>query len=273
MKTGTLIILVIFLLTPSCTPKKVKTTPGPEFIFYPPLPNSPRYQYLTTFSTSKDIEKQASKFLNFIAGDEQKPPKVIKRPYGVDIHDGVIYVCDTGGGVVAALNLKTNKFNYIGIKGSGKLKKPVNLAIDRTNNMLFVADNGTKQVLCYNLQGKFIKAYGKKDQFSPVDVEIFADKLYICGVKKHQIFVLERKSGKLLYKIGKPGSNVGEFFHPTNICIMNDRLYVSDTSNFRIQIFDLNGKFLAKFGKIGRRPGNFVRNKGISVSKQTLRMG
>ena len=259
-------LILIFIC--SCNKSEIKITPGQEYMFYPPLPNNPRYQYLTTFSTAKDIKKKESKFFKFIAGDDKKAPQIIKKPYGISIHDSIIYVCDMGSGVIETLNLKTRKFGYIGFKGNGKLARPVNLFIDKKNLILYVADNGRKQVLSFSLDGKFIRAYGVQNQFTPVDVAVKDDNIFICCIKKHQVFVLERSSGRLLYKIGKPGSKDGELFHPTNICIQNERLYVSDTSNFRIQVFDLNGKFLAKFGKIGRRPGNFSRNKGIALDKE-----
>ena len=36
-----------------------------------------------------------------------------------------------------------------------------------------------------------------------------------------------------------------------------EQLMVSDTLNHRIQVFDLSGKFVAKFGTEGRRIGEF----------------
>lgn len=260
------LILIVFTLC-SCGPQKIKKSPdkGKDYVFFPPLPNSPRYQYLKTFSTSNDIEKKKSKFFNFIAGDEQEKPRPIKKAYGVDIYDGVIYVCDFGSGAVSVLNLKKRSFSYIGLTGSGKLARPINLKIDKENKILYVADMKRRQVIAYTLAGKPLKFYGKKDQFSPSDVDFHGNKLFVCDVKAHQVHVLDKSTGETLYKIGKTGSREGELFHPTNICIKHDRLYVSDTTNFRVQIFDLAGKFIATFGKAGRRPGNFARGKGIAV--------
>jgi DNA-binding beta-propeller fold protein YncE len=42
-------------------------------------------------------------------------------------------------------------------------------------------------------------------------------------------------------------------------------LYVSDTYNNRIEIFDADGNFIRQFGKAGDRPGTFMRPKGIAV--------
>lgn len=275
MRNIKILILPLLIFTLCCGgPQKISKSPGAakpgkDYIFYPPLPDTPRFQYLTTFSTSDDIKKRKSKFFNFIAGAEQEKPLVIKKAYGVDIYDGVIYVCDFGSGAVVALDLKNRKFDYIGISGSGKLLKPINLKIDKESKILYVADMGRKQVVCYDLvSGKPLKFYGVKGQFDPSDVDIHEEKIFICDVKAHQIHVLDRETSKTLYKIGKAGSAEGEFFHPTNICIKNDRLYVSDTTNFRIQVFDLRGKFLDTFGKVGKRPGNFSRSKGIAVDNE-----
>lgn len=258
-------LILIFLFSATCATQKVRVTPEKDFIFYPALPNQPRYQYLTTFSSSQDIQEKKSKFFEFVAGEEQEKPRVIGKAYGVDIFDGVIYVGDTGSGAVVTLNLKTKKFGYIGLTGSGKLITPINVKIDRENRLLYVADMGRKQIVCFDLEGKPLRFYGQMGDFDPSDVDIAGDKLFVCDVKGHQIHVLDKQTGDSLYKIGKPGSAAGELFHPTNICILNGRLYVSDTTNFRIQIFSLEGEFIATFGRSGDRPGEFSRTKGIAV--------
>lgn len=240
-----------------------------DYLFYPSLPNTPRYQYLTTFSTTADLEKKKSKFFKFIVGDKEEKPRGIRKAYGVDMIDGIIYVCDSGAGAVVTLNLKTREFGYLGIKGSGKLSKPINLIIDKTDKLLYAADVNRKQILCYTLDGKVKKFYGKLGQFSkPVDVDIYQDKLFVCDVGKHQVLVLDKIEGNTLYSIGKAGSKEGQLYHPTNICIRDDRLYVSDTTNFRIQVFNLEGKFISTFGKIGDIPGTFTRPKGVAVDKE-----
>jgi DNA-binding beta-propeller fold protein YncE len=263
-----LFIPFMILLLGSCATEKVELQPEADYIFYPSLPNSPRYQYLTTFSTSQDIEKKKGKLLQFVAGEEEEKPRGIQKAYGVEIYDGVIYVCDIGGGVVVTLNLKTREFGYIGLSGSGKTIKPVNIKIDPINQILYVADIGRLQVVSFDLSGKPLQFYGAKEQFEPSDVDFYEDKLFVCDVKGHKIHVLDKKTGDPLYEIGKPGSAEGELFHPSNICIYNESLYVSDTTNFRIQEFDLEGNFLRAYGRIGDQPGEFSRNKGIALDKE-----
>jgi sugar lactone lactonase YvrE len=268
-----IVCVELVFLAGGCGPsKKVATEPdkgdtGP--VFFPALPNTPRYQYLTTFSTSKDIKKKKSKFFKFVAGDEEEKPIPITKPYGVEIYDGIVYVCDVGAGVVKTLNLKERSFGFMGHSGRGKLIKPANLAVDKSNKLLYVADVARKQVVVFNLGGSFRRAYGKEKQFvGPSDVALSGDRLYICDVRGHQVHVLNRETGETLFKIGKGGSQEGQFLFPTNIDIRNNRLYVSDSTNFRVQIFTLDGDFLDTFGKAGRNAGNFARNKGIALDRE-----
>ncbi|HEX9120162.1 MAG TPA: 6-bladed beta-propeller, partial [Terriglobales bacterium] len=72
-------------------------------------------------------------------------------------------------------------------------------------------------------------------------------------------------------KIGKPGTKhtstvPGEFAKPTGVAVDQDgTLYVSDTWNNRVEVFDAEGNFIRTFGKGGDGPGYFARPKGIAI--------
>lgn len=81
--------------------------------------------------------------------------------------------------------------------------------------------------------------------------------------------MIDRRSGKVVNKIGKVGSKEGELFFPTNLTIGADNhLYISDTGNFRVQKFTLQGEFVRSYGSIGSGLGQFARPKGIARDKQ-----
>ena len=71
--------------------------------------------------------------------------------------------------------------------------------------------------------------------------------------------------GKLLKVIGKRGEGDGEFNFPTHMTFAADKLYVTDTLNSRVQIFDPDGNMIRKFGKLGLYVGDLVRPKGVTV--------
>ncbi len=263
----TILTVIIIISFPFCSFKKVKTDPDREYIFYPPLPTNPRYQYLTTFSTSKDVEKKKGKLFKFVVGEDEDRPEVIRKPYGVAIFEGIIYVCDLRSNALVVMDLNKRSFNYFGTKGIGKLKKPANIDIDKDNRIIYVADTGRDQVVVFDLNGKYLRAYGSKGQFNPTDVKVFRDRIYICDSKGNQIHVIKKNTGKTLFKIGSSGHDDGELYHPSNININNNKIFISDTTNFRVSIFDLEGKYIGKFGKLGRKPGQFVRPKGIEIDR------
>jgi len=58
-------------------------------VFFPPVPETPRIQYLTSFGTEWDVTG-VDRLEIFLYG-EREPAKIVK-PYGVDIRDGKIFV-------------------------------------------------------------------------------------------------------------------------------------------------------------------------------------
>jgi DNA-binding beta-propeller fold protein YncE len=90
--------------------------------------------------------------------------------------------------------------------------------------------------------------------------------VYVADSKNHCILVYDSETGLLITRIGKRGGGQGEFNFPTNVALSSDgRIYVSDTMNFRVQIFSPNYEFLDMFGKQGARWGQFSKLKGIAL--------
>ena len=68
-----------------------------EPVFFPPPPEMPRLQFLKSISGPDDLgAAEASSFQRFVLGDAETEPG-ISKPYGMDIFDGKLYVCDYFG--------------------------------------------------------------------------------------------------------------------------------------------------------------------------------
>ena len=86
-----------------------------------------------------------------------------------------------------------------------------------------------------------------------------------------QVVVYDADSLKELRRIGTAGKNhylttPGDFGGASNVAVDKDgNVYVTDTMNNRVEIFDADGKFISTFGKAGDGPGYFARPKGIAV--------
>ena len=235
-------------------------------VFYPPLPNAPRIQYLTTITSERDLAVKKDSFADFIVGEEKEAQR-LTQPYGVALHQGKLYVADTGAGGLAIFDLTQQRFSFMTGTGAGRIKRPINIRID-ADGTRYVTDTGRDQVLVYDRDDRFVRAFGVDGQFRPVDLAIAGDRLYVADIAHHQIQVLEKSSGRLLFKFGKPGSGEGELFHPTNIALGPDGdIYVVETSNFRVQRFSAEGKPVRTYGSVGSTLGSFARPKGIAMDR------
>jgi sugar lactone lactonase YvrE len=74
-----------------------------------------------------------------------------------------------------------------------------------------------------------------------------------------------------LRKIGTTGhkhelTTPGDFAKPNAVAVDKEgNVYVADTLNNRIEIFDADGNFISMFGKNGDGPGYFARPKGVAT--------
>jgi DNA-binding beta-propeller fold protein YncE len=95
--------------------------------------------------------------------------------------------------------------------------------------------------------------------------------LYVVDTGNDTVAVFDADSFKLLRNIGKPSrkhtaTDPGSFSLPTNVAVDSEGdVYVTDTLNDRVEIFDADGGFISTFGKNGDGPGQFERPKGIAV--------
>lgn len=67
---------------------------------------------------------------------------------------------------------------------------------------------------------------------------------------------------------GSVGNQPGQLRNPKGIAFDDEgNLYVADSQNHRIQVFDPNGRFLRQWGGEGTQPGQFKEPWGVAVAK------
>ena len=64
---------------------------------------------------------------------------------------------------------------------------------------------------------------------------------------------------------GGKGSAPGQFNDPTGIAVAGGEVFVADSRNGRIQVFDLDGTFKRQFGKPGENPGELGRPMNLTI--------
>jgi hypothetical protein len=80
----------------------------------------------------------------------------------------------------------------------------------------------------------------------PVSISYNHKNIYVVDAKDHVIKVFS-KSGAFVMSIGRKGQAPGEFESPQDLDIFDEKIYVSESFNSRIQILDMNGKYLGGF--------------------------
>ncbi len=235
-------------------------------VFFPSPPAQPRVQFLTWASGAAEIEPTHSSFEKFILGDDVRAQRTIIKPYGVAARDGVVYVCDTKAPCLSRLDFKNQTYSVLGARGPGRLRKPINVAIDSLGYK-FVVDTVRKQVVVFGPADAYVGAFDVPEPCHPVDLAIWENELFVLDNDDTcQIVVMDRSTGEVLRTLGGPGAEAGKFKIPGSLAISPDGfLYVSDTHNWRIQKLTLEGEPVWMKGTAGYTLGRFGRPRGIRV--------
>ena len=186
-------------------------------------------------------------------------------PGGVAIDEhGVIYVADRG----RALIFRVTDGEPQAWSEAGHLHYPTD--IDRSGELLYVADAGLHRVVVFDREGRKHRQWGTHGtgpgMFSaPSGITVTTNRVYVAdrGNNRVQVFDLQ---GQLLHGIGSFGHGEGQFFQPTDVAVdTRGFCYVSDAGNHRIQVFDENGRFLRQWGQWGPFPGFYDQPSSLRM--------
>ncbi len=265
MRTFISFFFVMLILTGCATTEKRLDTD--EAVFYPPLPQTPRLQFLTHINSEEDIGRKQSAFEEFLMGD-MPPLKLINRPYAIGTAKDTIYVIDRAYKELIVIDLKSKSFDHVKSR-AGALRDPAGIWVSE-DDYKYVADFKRQQIVVFDDNNKYVKVYGGKGVLDkPLDVAVYGDDVYVCDVNLNKIIVFDKSSGEVLRSFGEKGSAEGQLFKPTHITVDNKgNLFVNDALNFRIQQFDAFGDFIRVIGYHGDTVGSFSRPKGIAVSDE-----
>ena len=251
---------------------KKKPAP-PAALVWPLPPETPRIRYVTAYHGITDFKKAGGGWKSLLIGpDTDKPSTQLMKPYGIAVaRDGRVFVTDTAARRVFVFDAHAKTVSFIGEKGPIKIVKPIGVAIDAADTV-FVADATLKRVVGYRPDGTVAIAIGHEGELenpSGLAIDRARGLLYVADAKKHQVLCYSSADGAFVRAIGKRGTENGEFNFPTNLSVdRGGRLYVTDTLNFRVQIFDEAGAFVAAIGTQGDGPGHLNRAKGVGVDSE-----
>jgi sugar lactone lactonase YvrE len=205
-----------------------------------------------------------------LTGDFNKP---MEKPMDVAVNNSFTYVTDTNNKRVLAYDSGGNLLFSFGEDGSseGQFKFPYGISVDEKGRV-FVADLYNGNISIFDEKGKFIEYFAPEANkvgkvSAPAALRIIDKKVYVTDIKANKAYVFDM-TGKLLLEVGKPGTNDGEFNAPNGITTDKEgNIYVVDTGNQRVQIFDKQGKFVKIINGSNNGQGEsvFVNPRGIGI--------
>src|SRR5271165_4316757 len=294
-----LLLLALGLAFPfsAIADKKKKSDPAPEMgprkfgfdptkLVWPSPPNIGRVHWVDYFAGAKiDYSSAANSkpkatWMDRLAGGQSEEEKFNPKtypfqligPYGIAIDSkGLVYVADQRVGAVFIFNQETRDTQMIRNGYEAHFGWINGLAID-DDDRLFVSDGKLHRVMIFNAKHE-VENQITDGLVDPVGLAIDTTNrfLYVVDTQQDQVLVYDADTLKLLRRIGTGGKNhylttPGDFGAPQGVALDKDgNVYVTDTLNNRVEIFDADGEFVSQFGKHGDGPGYFARPKGIAV--------
>jgi DNA-binding beta-propeller fold protein YncE len=160
--------------------------------------------------------------------------------------------------------------NFKLIRSFGGFENSLNTFINPSS--IFVDDD-----YIYVGDSNKIKAFKHSGDFGGFFIEL--PKMYVTSIamdSNFNLWVTDRGDdtvkvfsidNTLKMTIGKSGSGKKEFKTPLDILIKDDRVYVLDSGNARVQVFNLKGNYLYDFGQVGTDDGKLYCPNSFSFDK------
>ncbi len=262
-------LLMTTLMISGCSSKGIIFEPIDSPPRWPGPPETARIHYIGQLRTDKDLKPSRS----FVQGLSEKifgqdPSRSMLTPYAVctDSHNR-IFICDSNAQTVHAYDLDTRKYEQFKPDApEAQFAQPVGITYDSLDRIL-VSDSAAGTIFIFDSNGKYLGTMGESELSKPTGLAFdpATNQLLVADVGTHQILAFSL-DGQLLQRVGRRGTQLGEFNFPTNVAIGHDgAMYVSDTLNFRVQVFDQNLKPLRQIGQKGDLPGYFSHPKGLAL--------
>ncbi len=241
---------------------------------WPPPPLEARIKFVRSIVSDEDLGRDTTfsqALVNFLAG-EKPPPNRIVEPMGLAVADDGqrLYVSDFAQLEVFIFDFTRKTFTAIGEEE--KLARPFGIALDG-QEQLYVVEQEKKGVSVFSPQGKRLRFVTHPSLERPAGIAIdrVRGRIYLADTghtksKEHTVKIFDM-TGNLVGTIGRDkGEEPGQFLFPTYLALdAEGNLYVTDTLNSRVQMFDANGKYLKTFGQRGNAWGMFDKPKGVAL--------
>lgn len=213
---------------------------------------------IATKNKSTKIEHQPQFLFDITKGRDN-----LKSPLGVATSENRLYITDSGNGQVVVVDLEGHfLFAFDVLRSKNRKSFPVGIATDDAGN-IYVSDLYEHMIKIFSSDGEYLRDFPSSSSLvkKPLALTYAHSKIYITDIGDQTVKIFNRR-GSLLNKFGQPGTGNGQFAYPNGIAVAEDgTIFVADSNNGRVQIFDSHGSFLRLF------EGKLSLPRGVVVDK------
>lgn len=245
----------------------------PEELVWPAPPEQPRIRYLGSIHNPEDLGRKKGfwrKVWDFVRGEDEDESVARPMAVAVDSMDRVI-IADSGRGRVHIFDRKTAEYSHLRDTEQETLRLPVGVATDAKDN-IYVTDGEHSKIFVFKPDGSYDSDLDSAKWLmrpSGIAIDKTRQRLYVVDTPSHDVKIFDLEKRTLLKTLGERGEQDGEFNYPSFVTVDKaGRLYVTDALNSRVQIFDVDGRFLRAFGKKGDGTGDLSAPKGVGVDSE-----
>jgi DNA-binding beta-propeller fold protein YncE len=220
------------------------------------IPNKNIRQFqdrVRAFPVTPQLTSLPESLSNMFQGGKGAGNGQFDSPTGIAVDgEGNILVADTNNARIEKFAPSGTFLGAMGIKGTGfgQLGAPNGIAVDKAGT-IYVADATRHRVEKLAPDGNVIDEWkGPAPGFyGPRGIAIAPDGSIYVVDQGHTRIVRFSPDGRVLSIWGSKGTGEAEFNDLTSVAVDpgNNRVYVADPINRRIQVFDSTGKFLTKW--------------------------
>ncbi len=184
----------------------------------------------------------------------------LARPLGVLVTGGRVYVTDSRRHVV---DVFTEAGRRVATWGEGKLNVPLYVARNPKTGEFYVSDRRLRGIEIFDANGKFVRQFDPKlpkeqlpkfetggAQWAPVALAFAPDgTLYVTEILNGHRLLIFGPDGVFKRSIGTAGmvddanDGQGVFQFPNSVKVNGSEVWVADSNNQRIHVFDRAGNF------------------------------
>lgn len=178
---------------------------------------------------------------------------------------GGVYVSDAEKAEVFRLNSSGEPIDRF---GAGELVRPIGLARDPVEGVVYVADSGDHKVKKFSDGGEFLSAIGGPGRKAgalntPTYLSFSNGTLYVTDTFNFRIQMFDR-NGEAISQFGENGIVVGDMARPKGVAVGGDgRIYVVESLFDRLLIFNGDAQLLMTLGGEGARANAFYLPSGV----------